>query len=188
MRLAITGSIGSGKSIVSDYIRSKEIDVFDCDKTNSILLEKGNLGYIEVKKAFPQVFDGEELNKAKLAEIVFKNKDSRLRLESIMHPLIQSLMLKEANEKELFIAEVPLLFEANWDKYFDHSLLVLSDDEKTLNRLINRGLDKQDIINRLDNQMSKEDKLKRADEIIYNNSDLASLYSEVDKWLEKYVR
>ena len=188
MKIAITGTIGSGKTTVCDYIRSKGYDVFDCDKCNSELLYKGNLGYLAVKKTFSQVFDGEELNKAKLAEIVFKNDSAKQELEGIMHPLIYNKMAFEMINKDLFIAEVPLLFEANWDVYFDLIILVVSDYDLALKRLVNRGLTYEDAKSRLDNQLKVEDKLKRSDEIIYNNGDLSALFVQVDKLLDKYVR
>ena len=53
-RIAITGTIGSGKSVVCEYLRNKGYDVFDCDKENAILLEKGNEGYKAIKKVFSE--------------------------------------------------------------------------------------------------------------------------------------
>lgn len=188
MKIAITGSIGSGKSSVCDYIRQKGFDVFDCDKVNASLLSEGNLGYLEVKKAFPQVFDGQILNKAKLANIVFNDDAERKKLEEILYPLIYQEMKHAQLGKEVFIAEVPLLFEKNWDVYFDISILVVTNEKLALQRLLNRGLDIEDAKNRLKNQYPNEVKIKRATDIIYNNSDLASLYKDVDRIINKYVR
>lgn len=188
MKVAITGTIGSGKSQVSNYLRNLGYDVFDCDAYNQILLSKGNLGYLELQKAFPQVFDGEELNKAKLADIVFIDKVKKSELEAILHPLILDKMLLEAENKDIFFAEVPLLFESNWDKYFDLTILVVTDTDILINRLLEKGLNINDINRRINSQMSIEDKLKRADEIIYNNGSLAHLYSSIDEIICKYVR
>jgi len=186
--LAITGTIGSGKSSVANYIRSKGYYVFDCDKVNSNLLNKGNLGYNKLLNIFPEVFDGEQINKSKLASIVFIDETKRKQLQEIMHPLIYEEMLNEMASHDTFIAEVPLLFESNWDKYFDHNLLVVSNEENIKKRLLKRGLSIEEINIRKSSQLTSSDKLKRAEEIIYNNSDLPTLYKEVDKWLEKYVR
>lgn len=185
MKVAITGTIGSGKTEVCNYLRNKGYFVFDSDKCNSILLEKGNLGYLSVKEAFPDVFDNDILNKQKLAKNVFSDDTSRKKLEDIMHPLILKEMLNEANKYDLFFAEVPLLFEANWDKYFDSTLLIVSDTNISNKRLLDRGFSQDDINNRINKQLSIEDKIKRADEIIYNNSSFSSLFEKVDKWLEK---
>lgn len=189
MKIAITGTIGSGKTEVSNYIRSKGYYVFDADKTNSILLNKGNLGYLEVKKHFPEVFDGDDLNKARLASIVFSDSNKKRELESIMHPLILDEMNKESSKYDIFFAEIPLLFEVNWDSYFDISILVVSDDDVVIDRLVKyRGLTVQNAKMRIANQMSVREKIKRADEIIYNNSDLTDLYKKIDDILDKYVR
>ena len=187
MKIAITGTIGSGKSTVSDYIRKKGYEVFDCDKVNANLLEKGNLGYVAVKYAFPDVFDGDNLNKSKLANIVFNSNSSKALLEDILHPLILSKMNRVSKNTDIFFAEVPLLFEKNWDKYFDVNILVSTNDEIALKRLVDRGLNLKDARNRLKNQYSNEDKALRANEIIYNNGSLDSLYKEIDTILEKYV-
>jgi len=181
-RIAITGTIGSGKSEVSNYLRNKyQIDVFDCDKENSELLKKGNLGYLKVKEVFEECFDNDELNKAKLASIIFNDENKKKQLEDIMHPLI----LEELNKRkdELVFAEVPLLFEANWDKYFDESILVVSKQDIVKERLLLRGLTIEDINQRIANQMSVDDKMNRASQIIYNNGSLQDLYNAIDQYL-----
>ena len=188
MKIAITGTIGSGKTTVSDYIRSKGYYVFDADKVNSKLLEKGNLGYVEVKKEFKEAFDNDELNKSKLASIVFRDIDLKKKLENIMHPLILKEMLEESKKHSIFFAEIPLLFESNWDLYFDYSFLVVCDKQKAVDRLILRGLSKEESSLRINSQYDEEVKKKRATEIIYNNSNLNDLYIEVDRLLDKYVR
>ena len=188
MKISITGSIGSGKSTVCYYLRSKGYDVFDCDKVNSKLLEKGYEGYRLIKDNFPEVFNNNELDKAKLASIVFNNESSKNKLESLLHPLILNEMKKAMENKDIFIAEVPLLFEANWDSLFDINVLVVSDEQIALDRLENRGISQSEAKERLNNQFSVQDKIKRANEIIYNNGSLATLFKAVDELLNKYVR
>lgn len=188
MKIAITGTIGSGKTMVCDYIRSKGFYVFDCDKANSELLKKDNAGYAKIKEAFFDVFDGDCLNKTKLASKVFNNIEEKIKLENIMHPLILEKMEKESLKHDLFFAEVPLLFESNWDKYFDSNLLIVTDKDIALNRLVLRGINKNDAISRINSQLSIDIKSKRAKEIIYNNGSLPELYAMVDEWLSKYVR
>ena len=96
MKIAITGTIGSGKTAVSDYLRSRGYDVFDCDKVNSELLEENRKGYREVKKLFPECFDGKSLNKKKLAETVFSDPEKKKKLENVMHPLILKKLQKRS--------------------------------------------------------------------------------------------
>lgn len=187
MKIAITGSIGSGKSTVSSYLRAKGYDVFDCDEYNAYLLEKNHIGYKRVKEAFPDCFNKGQLDKKALADTIFNNKKEKDKLEAILHPLIIKEMLRKSKKTDLFFAEVPLLFEKDLEGYFDHNLLVVADDEKVLKRLIKRGLSEADAKRRLKAQMSVSKKIKRAEEIIYNNSTLSNLYNKIDKWLIKYV-
>ena len=81
MKIAISGSIGSGKSEACNYLRSIGYDVFDCDAVNARLLEKGNEGYLEVRKHFPECFEEDELNKKKLSALVFSDDQKRKELD-----------------------------------------------------------------------------------------------------------
>ena len=184
-KIAITGSIGSGKSVVCQYLRDKGYDVFDCDEENSKLLQKNKKGYKAVKNVFPECFIDDELDKKLLADIVFNDFEKKKILEMIMHPLI----LDELNKRKdnPLIAEVPLLFEAGWDQYFDSNLLIVTDMDIVVERSLERGLSKKEIEKRMENQMPVEEKIKRADKIIYNNGSLSMLYSLVDQWLESII-
>ena len=188
MKIGITGTIGSGKTTVCDYLRSLGFYVFDCDKCNKELLQKGNKGYLGVLKLFPEVFDGQELNKQKLADIIFNDKNKKTSLEALLHPLIIEELQNESTKVDPFFAEVPLLFEANLEYLFDHTLLIVCDEDVAIKRLQERNIDYSEAKRRINNQMDVSNKMKRASEIIYNNSTLSSLENEVDKWLNKYVR
>ncbi len=185
MKIAISGSIGSGKSMACEYLRSKGFDVFDCDRENSILLQKGQEGYKQVKEAFPEAFADNELDKKILSDLVFSDDKKRKKLEEIMHPLILKKMM-ERKDDPLF-AEVPLLFESGWEKYFDRNLLIVVDEKIAIERLIERGLDKKEAKRRLKAQMSVVEKIKRADKIIYNNDSLSDLYRQIDEWLKEIL-
>ena len=187
-KIAISGTIGSGKSTVLNYLKSKGYFVFSCDEYNAFLLNKGQQGYIKIQEQFPEAFIKGELDKKVLSKIVFNNPLQRERLESIMHPLIIAEMLRLRDLFEIYFAEVPLLFENNLEKYFDLSLLIATDEQKALERLQKRGLDDDSANQRILNQMPQEIKMKRADEIIYNNGSLADLYNQVDIVINKYVR
>ena len=184
-KIAITGTIASGKSTLSNYLRSLNYEVFDCDEVNAELLKKDNEGYKGVKQAFPECFIDDELDKRKLSDIVFNDNDKKLILESIMHPLILNELLKCDND--ILFAEVPLLFEVNWDRYFDSNVLVISNEDIVIERLLARGLNIAEIDSRIKNQMSVKEKIKRADKIIYNNGSLADFYQEIDDWLKEIL-
>ena len=185
MKIAITGTIGSGKSTVCEYIRSKGYDVFDCDLENKYLLENDSKTLKNIAKHFPECIVDNKIDKKILSSIVFNDAEKKELLESIMHPLILERLLKR-KDNPLF-AEVPLLFEVDWDEYFDVNILVISNLDLVYKRLEERGLDIQEIENILNNQMDVEEKLKRADKIIYNNGSLDDLYVAVDKIIEEIL-
>ena len=185
MKIAITGTIGSGKTAVSEYLRSRGYDVFDCDKVNAQLLEENRQGYKAVKKLFPECFAGKTLNKKRLAGEIFSDPEKKRKLEEAMHPLI----LKELNKRkdDPLFAEVPLLFEADWDIYFDKNLLIIADEVLLNKRMEERGFSKAEFQERLKTQMPVEEKIKRADKIIYNNGSLNDLYVMIDEWLKEIL-
>ena len=185
LKIAVTGTIGSGKSEVCNYLRNKGYDVFDCDEENRKLLEKGEEGYLKIREVFSDCFDKEILDKKKLAAKVFADKNDKKKLEEIMHPLI----LKRLNERkdDPLFAEVPLLFEAGWDKYFDHNILVVTDEKILLKRLVARGMNRKDGKRRLASQMPVTEKIKRADKIIYNNGSLEDLYHLIEETLKELL-
>ncbi|MDO4198815.1 MAG: dephospho-CoA kinase [Erysipelotrichaceae bacterium] len=180
MRIAVTGTIGSGKSAVCKYLNLKGYDVFDCDEVNRRLLnERANeLLYSD----FKDCFTNSRLDKKKLSSIVFDCEEERIKLESIMHPEILKELL-ERKDDPLF-AEVPLLFEAGWNIYFDESWLVVCDEDIAYERLLERGVENDEARRRIDVQMSVEQKIIRADRIIYNNGSKEDLYKEIDKLIE----
>lgn len=185
IKIAITGTIGSGKSTVSLYLRSIGYKVFDCDKVNGELLLKGHKGYQKLIDVFGnEIASANGINHKKLSGIVFNDKHKLETLNSIMHPLIKEEMQKEMNEGDVFIAEVPLLFETDFYKLFDYKLLVIADEETVLKRLENRGLSTDEALLRIGNQMSVEEKIRLSDYVINNNGDLHDLEADVDEWME----
>ena len=102
-----------------------------------------------------------------------------------MHPLILERLNKR--EEDPLFAEVPLLFEAGWDVCFDHNILVVSDLDILLFRLEERGLNREEAIERLNAQMPVSEKIKRADKIIYNNGSLEDLHQLIDQCLNELL-
>ena len=185
MKISISGTIGSGKSEFCNYLRKKGYDVFDCDKENRKLLYKGKKGYRRVIRAFPEAMSENGLDKRKLSKIVFTDEKKRLQLEGIMHPLILDELNKRTDDP--LFAEVPLLFEADWDIYFDLNVLIVANRDIVVKRLLERGLDKSEINRRIAAQMDVEEKIKRADKIIYNNGSLIELYDAAEGLLQEVL-
>lgn len=186
MRIAITGTIGSGKSLVGEYLQSKDFYVFDCDKYNKYLIENDKDVFNSIFNEFPECIDHLAINKKKLADIVFKDKNKREILENILHPLILAKLIEESKKHDLFFAEVPLLFEKNMQKNFDLSILIVSNEKISRLRLAEKGYSQEEIDNRQLSQLPVQEKIKKADEIIYNNGSCRDLFKEIDKLLIKY--
>lgn len=180
MKVAITGTIGSGKSEVSNHLRRLGYDVFDCDKENSDILNE--CAYKLLSYHFADCFDNKLLNKRKLADKVFNNSDNKKILEAIMHPLILARLISRSDDP--LFAEVPLLFESNWQTYFDETILVVSDNDIVIDRLKNRGYSNLEINMRINSQMSVQEKINKASRIIYNNGSLDELYLKIDECIK----
>lgn len=181
MKFAITGSIGSGKSTASTIIRSLGYYVFDSDAYNAKILKENNSVIEKIRESF-DVFKNGELDKTSLAKIIFEQKNKREQLEAILHPYIRNELLKEAHRHDPFFAEVPLLFEVGWDQLFDVTILIVASKETILKRT-----EFKDIKKRLESQMSVEDKMKKADVIIYNDGNKAQLEEKIKKVLGGYL-
>ncbi len=183
-KIAITGTIGSGKSSVTTFI-SKKYPTISSDQIVSDLYESND--FIKyVNKEILNV-DSDILNKKMISDAIFNNKELKAKLESIIHPQVEASILDFFNTHEgLVFTEVPLLFEADFKNLFDKIIVVVADESVILDRLQkNRGYSLDESMQRINNQFSIEYKINHADYVIYNNSTLEKLYNEVDKILKE---
>lgn len=178
--IGITGTIGSGKTELTNIIKSLNLPVFSCDEYNRELLDNKKIISI-IDKEFEGVVNKSKIDKKKLSEIVFSNSKKRKKLESILHPLIINKMINELGKKGVLYAEVPLLFESHLESYFKSIILITSTDKLAIERLKNRGLNSSEAKARLKAQIPFKDKSKYADIIIYNNGSLSNLKKEAIK-------
>jgi formamidopyrimidine-DNA glycosylase len=184
-KIAITGTIGSGKSTVAKIFRKNGYFVYDSDEVSKELSKKGGKGYKQIVKTFDNILDfNDEIDRSKLAEIIFNDKDKKEKLEQILHPLILEDMLSVMKSKDLFIAEVPLLFESDMQKHFDEVILVVSNDIILIERLLNKGLNLADIQSRIINQLNVKEKMKKSNVIIKNNADVETLEKKVITYIK----
>lgn len=179
--IGITGSMGSGKSAVSKYI-SDRYPVLDCDQVNAELLEPGHAGFLALDSIDGLIENG-VLDKKKMASYMFESEEHRLLIESLLHPLIFSEMLTwiDRQSSDLVFVEMPLLFEVHAEHYFDEIWCVVCDRSVALGRLEKyRGYSKQEALERLNTQMSVEQKVSKSDVVIYNNGELMDLYEQIE--------
>ena len=188
MIIGITGSIGTGKSTVSNYLISKGYSVVDADKISKGAYNIGSNGY----KAILEVFGEEILNsngevdRKKIKKIVFDNSNMLQRLNMAIHPIIINEIEKEIEilleSQSVVFLDAPLLIETELHKKVDKIIVVVCDKNEQINRIIKRDKITADMaISIINSQMSIDEKLKFADYIVYNNSTIENLYSQVDE-------
>ena len=188
MIIGITGSIGTGKSTVSNYLISKGYSVVDADKISKGAYNIGSNGY----KAILEVFGVEILNsngevdRKKIKKIVFDNSNMLQRLNMAIHPIIINEIEKEIEilleSQNVVFLDAPLLIETELHKKVDKIIVVGCDKNEQINRIIKRDKITADMaISIINSQMSIDEKLKFADYIVYNNSTIENLYSQVDE-------
>ena len=189
MIVGLTGGIASGKSTVSKYLDEKGFKVYDEDKIAKDISEK-KLVQEEIILNFGDKILTEDgkVDRKKLKEIVFADKDKLKKLNAIIHPKVIDFYreLKEKNTDETIIFDVPLLFEIGIDKFCDKILVVISDYDVQLNRIVERdNIDKELASKIIKSQISNEERIKKADIVIENNTSLEELYEKVERFCEK---
>ena len=189
MIIGLTGGIASGKSTVSKYLVEKGFKVYDADKIAKDISEK-KLVQEEIIVTFGDKILGKNGNvdRKKLKEIVFGDKEKLKQLNAIIHPKVIDFYkeLKEKNTDEIIIFDVPLLFESGIDKFCDKILVVISDYEIQLNRIVERDKIDRDLAEKIiKSQLSNEERIKKADVVIENNSSLEDLFEKVERFCER---
>jgi len=196
LRVGLTGGIGSGKTSVSDLFKKLGVPVIDTDIIAHELVNNNPEVLQEITDSFGQDMlnlDG-KLNRKKLAQIVFKVKDSKQRLENILHPKIQVKVLNQLHNlatktkpAEYAIIVVPLLIEANYNNFIDRILVVMADEPKRIERVQQRDdRSVNEIRSIINNQIDDKKRQQEADDIIENNNDINSLRIQVKKLHTKY--
>jgi dephospho-CoA kinase len=132
-KIAITGGIGSGKSTAIDFFRKKGYPVFSCDEIyKEIIIRKP---FIEkIREIFPSAVQNDKIDKIELGKIVFFDERARNQLNALSHALIMSELndkMSEVNAQYVF-AEVPLLFEGEYQKEFDMVIVVMREEEERI--------------------------------------------------------
>jgi dephospho-CoA kinase len=173
--IGLTGGIASGKTTISNLFSELGVPIVDTDIVSRELLEKGQPGFLKIQQKLGNSYlleDG-DINRAKLRQAVFNDLELKAWLESMLHPLIyrssqQKLELQA--EAKYSILVVPLLFETNFDSLVDRILVVDCSRETQLKRLLTRdNIDESLATKMLNQQLSNDERLSKADDIIHND-------------------
>ena len=185
MIAGLTGGIASGKSTVSNIFRSFGVEIADADIIAKKISEREDV-IQEIERIFGKDMLSAEgqIDRVKLKEVVFSDKNKLVQLNNIIHPKVMEEFkkIKENTPKnDIIIFDIPLLFEAGMDKMCDTVILVYADRETQIERIKARdGVSRELAEKIIDAQMSLEDKKEKSDIHIENNGTQEELKKKVE--------
>jgi len=191
--VGLTGNYGMGKSTVLEMFKELGASTLDADEIVASLLEE-KVVLDKVRRLLGEnVFNANgSLNKKKVAEVVFKNNDSRHSLEDILHPLVfervEDFSDKIKAKEEVLIVAAPLIFEGGCEGRFDRTIVVFTKEESALERLEKKGIPRAEATLRLRAQLPIYEKIKRADFLIDNDGTLEETMEQVKAVHKKLLK
>lgn len=192
--LGLTGGIGSGKTAVSNRLAELGATVIDTDEIAHFLTASQGEALPFIQKAFGKqaILPDGSMNRNHLRELIFEAPEQKAKLENILHPLIQHhVQLRLAQDTpNYFVLVVPLLFEKQgWEQLVNETVVVDCAADLQLARVIARnGWANAQVQAVMKHQMSREERLRRADHVIENNGDLSELISKIDFLHQKITK
>ena len=192
MIIGLTGGIGSGKSIVGKYFNELGIDTIDADDVAKNILDDNT----KAKQLFLECLGDEfldqdnKINRDLLRTKIFIDIEKKNKLESIIHPIVLEEITKFISKSDSIytIIIVPLIFETNSQEFYEKIIVIDCDEDLQIERASQRDdKSKQDIINIMKNQASREERNSIADNIILNDSTLESLKGNILKLHQKLL-
>jgi dephospho-CoA kinase len=191
LSIALTGGIGSGKSLAAEFFEELGAVVIDSDQLARDAIERGTPGFDEVVASFGDaILSGGAIDRAKLAEIVFKDELARRNLEAIIHPRVRDIATRIAArvpQDGVVINQIPLLFETNGKSRFDVVITIASTLENRKARLALRGMKSYEIERRINAQASDEQRASIADIVIENDGTQEELEARVAEVWEREI-
>jgi len=192
--IGLTGGIGTGKSTVSSYLKKRGCIIIDADDISRRMTDNGSPALDDIANAFGKDFilDDGSLDRKGLGNVVFNDKEKLLKLQSIItEKVVEIINLKlntfrDENCDKIVVVDAPLLFECGMENMADENWLVSADINVRLKRVMERDhLTKDEIVSRINNQMSQTEKEKLSHVILDNSGSLDELYDQIDCQLER---
>lgn len=191
--IGLTGGIGSGKTAASDYLASKGIGVVDADLAARVVVEPGQPALAAIQQRFGGGViqaDG-ALDRRALREIVFADSNARKDLEAITHPAIGKEIIRQLSlsTSPYTLLVSPLLLESSQHKLANRILLIDAPESVQLSRTASRDkVAEAQVKAIMEAQMPREEKRRRADDIVMNDADLATLHQQLDTLHDTYLK
>ena len=185
--VGLTGGIGAGKSEALAVFDRRGVPVLSTDEVAHDILDDDQVRRAVVERWGEEIAPGGAVDRDRVGEIVFADRDELAWLESVTHPRVGAKVLEWRQglgpEVEIAVVEVPLLFEAAMEGAFDATLAVIADDGIRDLRLRERG--QAGLAGREDRQLDQVEKERRADHVIRNDGSLEELDREVNNLIDQ---
>jgi dephospho-CoA kinase len=195
LKVGLTGGIASGKSTISRIFASLGCVTIDADAIVARLYRPGEAGHNVLVEAYGRsiLTQSGEIDRKKLADIAFADRDSAQKLNRLIHPLVideeRRLMSSEEtrfpDRDRIFVVEATLLLESGGKERYDKIVVVDLAPETQETRAAMRGVSRPDARRRMKNQMSREDRVRAADYVIDNNGDRRAAEVETHRVYQK---
>ena len=187
--VGLTGSVGTGKSTVTNFFRELGAYIIDWDELAREVIRPQLRAWKEIVEYFGKDFLNEDLtiNRQKLAEIVFSDKEKVTKLNQIVHPEVFkederiTNEIKSLDPDALIIKDIPLLFELTRPIFVDKVVVVSASEQTQLRRLEEKGMSREDARSRIKSQLPLEEKIKSADFVINNDGPLEETKKQVEE-------
>lgn len=190
MKVALTGGVASGKSMVAQRFRSLGVSVADSDQIAREVVRPGTAGYAEVVAAFGSkvVAADRTLDRKLLRDLIFSDPAQKLQLESIVHPrVLEALWRTPAGAHAYVVLEIPLLIETGMQERVDRVLVVDCPTRLQIQRLVSRdGISREQAQAMLAAQLPREQRLAYADDLIVNDGDPEPVFKAVAYLHDQY--
>ena len=189
----LTGGVGMGKSTTAGFLRTHGAQVVDTDDLAHQLVQPGEPALAEIQNQFGKAViaaDG-RLRRDELAHIVFADAAARKKLEEILHPKIRERWLSQieiwrGQNCQLAVVVIPLLYETQAESQFDRIICVACSAAEQHERLLARGWSTEQIRQRIAAQMPVDQKIARADFVIWTDGNLDSHRQQLERILAKF--
>jgi len=193
LKVGLTGGIGSGKTTVTDLFAELSVPIIDADRISRQLQNKGQPAYDKITALFGHdVIDEQgELRRDYLRTIVFNNSTLKIQLESVMHPLVRERITESVADVNhpYCIISIPLLIESGLQHTVDRVLVVDAPQQLQVSRACTRdAVHPEEIMKIIHSQVTREERLRQADDIIINDRDINHLKTQVEKLNGKYLQ
>lgn len=182
IKLGITGGIGSGKSVISDVLRCMDIPVYDCDSRARLLMNSNeNIRITLTRLIGKDTYENGKLNVKKVASFLFSDKNNKMLVDAIVHPVVKDdyLLWTKQQTTDIVAVESAILFESGMNNIVDKTIMVYASENTRIERIIKRNnCTRKEAMARINSQMDDKIKTRLSDFIIKNDGESVLLQLE----------